>query len=67
MKTLVRHTGNPVGRPPFRLTDYQINNTDWSITNGELAKHLNVSIMTVIKLRKALGVEPLMRGRRWPK
>jgi hypothetical protein len=63
MKTLTykKVNGEKRGRKPFEIPKGV--NVDWSLTNQEIAKGLNTSLMTVLLLRKRLGIPPHARGR----
>lgn len=52
-----------LGRPPVKLSETLIARLDWNQPNRVIASELNVTTMTVIKLRKMYNINPLPRGR----
>lgn len=53
------------GRPQFEIpTGVKV---DWTDTNGEIAKQLGCSPLTVMRLRVRLGKKPLKQGRPFEK
>lgn len=48
------------------LSNEQVQEIDWELPNGALAKDYKVSVPTMIRLRKLHNKRPLSRGRPWP-
>lgn len=58
---MVTTTTEHQGRPQFEIPAGT--KVDWTDTNGEIAKQLGCSTLTVMRLRKRLGKKPLPQGR----